>query len=131
MVICLFVGCMCSPCIKKRSPVKTFREPMGNSLVLLQAIRDLFPSWDISAEQALRAWVLSMPSSIRARLDGLSLEELQQLSGAAPPSATVYTQTVRLFMPRSPASSLLASFDTTEPQHSHYNTGDFVDSFAD
>ena len=42
------------------SPVKTFREPMGNSLVLLQAIRDLFPAWDVSAEQALRAWILSM-----------------------------------------------------------------------
>ena len=36
MVICLFVGCMCSPCVRRRSPVKTFREPMGNSLVLLQ-----------------------------------------------------------------------------------------------
>ena len=89
---------MCSPCVKRRSPVKTFREPMGNSLVLLQAIQDLFPSRDISAEQALRAWIVSMPSSIRARLDGLPLEELQQLSGASPPppaSATVYTQTVR------------------------------------
>ena len=125
MVICLFVGCMCSPCVKKRSPVKTFPEPMGNSLVLLQALRDLSPSWDISAEQAFRAWVLSMPSSIRARLDGLSLEELQQLSGASPPppaSSTVYTQTVRLFRPRSPARSLLTSFDTTESQHSVFTT---------
>ena len=97
MVICLFAGCTCSPCVRSRSP-------MGNSLVLLQAIRDLFPVWDVSAEQALRAWILSMPSAIRARLDALSLDELQQLSGASPPppaTATVYTQTVRLFMPRS------------------------------
>ena len=101
MVICLFVGYMCSLCVRRRSPVKTFREPMGNSLVLLQAICDLFPVWDVSAEQTLRAWILSMPSSIRARLDALSLDELQQLSVASPPAtATVYTQTVRFFMPR-------------------------------
>ena len=133
MVICLFVGCMCSPCVRSRTPVKTFRKPMGNSLVLLQAIRDLFPSWDVSAEQALRAWILSMPSSIRARLDVLSLEELQQLSGASPPppaTATVYTQTVRLFMPRSPARSLLTSFDTTEPQHSVFTTTEATSSTA-
>ena len=99
-------------------------EPMGNSLVLLQAIRDLFPVWDASAEQALRAWILSMPSLLRARLDALSLDELQQLSGASPPppaTATVMTQTVRLFMPRSTARSL-TSFDTTEPQNSMFTS---------
>ena len=128
MVICLFVGCMCSPCVRSRSLVKTFREPMGNSLVLLQAIRDLFPVWDVSAEQALRAWILSMPSSIRARLEALSLDELQQLSGASPPPA--YTQTVRLFMPRSPARSLLTSFDTTEPQHNVFTSTEATSSTA-
>ena len=123
MVICLFVGCMCSPCVRSRSS-RTFREPMGNSLVLLQAICDLFPVWDVSAEQALRAWILSMPSLLRARLDALSLDELQQLSGASPPppaTATVMTQTVRLFMPRSTARSL-TSFDTTEPQNSMFTS---------
>ena len=131
MVICLFVGCMCSPCVRSRSLVKTFREPMGNSLVLLQAIRDLFPVWDVSAEQALRAWILSMPSLIQARLDALSLDELQQLSGASPPPpATAYTQTVRLFMPRSPARSLLTSFDTTEPQHSMFTSTEATSSTA-
>ena len=131
MVICLFVGCMCSPCVRSRSLVKTFREPMGNSLVLLQAIRDLFPVWDVSAEQALRAWILSMPCSIRARLDALSLDELQQLSGASPPpaTATVYTQTVRLFMPRSSARSL-TSFDTTEPQNSVFTSTEATSSTA-
>ena len=130
MVICLFVGCMCSPCVRSRSLAKTF--PMGNSLVLLQAIRDLFPVWDVSAEQALRAWILSMPSLIRARLDALSLDELQQLSGASPPppaTATVYTQTVRLFMPRSSARSL-TSFDTTEPQNSMFTSTEATSSTA-
>ena len=129
MVICLFVGCMCSPCVRSRS-LKTFCEPMGNSLVLLQAIRDLFPVWDVSAEQALRAWILRMPSLIRARLDALSLDELQQLSGASPPAtATVYTQTVRLFMPRSSALSL-TSFDTTEPQNSMFTSTEATSSTA-
>ena len=131
MVICLFVGCMCSPCVRSRSS-KTFREPMGNSLVLLQAIRDLFPVWDVSAEQALRAWILSMPSLLRARLDALSLDELQQLSGASPPppaTATVMTQTVRLFMPRSTARSL-TSFDTTEPQNSMFTSTEATTSTA-
>ena len=109
---------------------KTFREPMGNSLVLLQAIRDLFPVWDVSAEQALRAWILSMPSLLRARLDALSLDELQQLSGASPPPpATVMTQTVRLFMPRSTARSL-TSFDTTEPQNSMFTSTEATTSTA-
>ena len=105
---------------------------MGNSLVLLQAIRDLFPVWDVSAEQALRAWILSMPSLLRARLDALSLDELQQLSGASPPSpatATVMTQTVRLFMPRSTARSL-TSFDTTEPQNSMFTSTEATTSTA-
>ena len=131
MVICLFVGCMCSPCVRSRSS-RTFREPMGNSLVLLQAVRDLFPVWDVSAEQALRAWILSMPSLLRARLDALSLEELQQLSGASPPSsatATVMTQTVRLFMPRSTARSM-TSFDTTEPQNSMFTSTEATTSTA-
>ena len=129
MVICLFVGCMCSPCVRSRS-LKTFREPMGNSLVLLQAIRDLFPVWDVSAEQALRAWILSMPPLIRARLDALSLDELQQLSGASPPpTATIYTQTVRLFMPRSTARSL-TSFNTTEPQNSMFTSTEATSSTA-
>ena len=131
MVICLFVGCMCSPCVRSRSS-RTFREPMGNSLVLLQAIRDLFPVWDVSAEQALRAWILSMPSLLRARLDALSLDELQQLSGASPPppaTATVMTQTVRLFMPRSTARSL-TSFDTTEPQNSMFTSTEATTSTA-
>ena len=131
MVICLFVGCMCSPCVRSRSS-RTFREPMGNSLVLLQAVRDLFPVWDVSAEQALRAWILSMPSLLRARLDALSLDELQQLSGASPPppaTATVMTQTVRLFMPRSTARSL-TSFDTTEPQNSMFTSTEATTSTA-
>ena len=131
MVICLFVGCMCSPCVRSRSS-KTFREPMGNSLVLLQAICDLFPVWDVSAEQALRAWILSMPSLLRARLDALSLDELQQLSGVSPPppaTATVMTQTVRLFMPRSTARSL-TSFDTTEPQNSMFTSTEVTTSTA-
>ena len=131
MVICLFVGCMCSPCVRSRSS-RTFREPMGNSLVLLQAVRDLFPVWDVSAEQALRAWILSMPSLLRARLDALSLEELQQLSGASPPppaTATVMTQTVRLFMPRSTARSM-TSFDTTEPQNSMFTSTEATTSTA-
>ena len=131
MVICLFVGCMCSHCVRSRSS-RTFREPMGNSLVLLQAIRDLFPVWDVSAEQALRAWILSMPSLLRARLDALSLDELQQLSGASPPppaTATVMTQTVRLFMPRSTARSL-TSFDTTEPQNSMFTSTEGTTSTA-
>ena len=131
MVSCLFVGCMCSPCVRSRSS-KTFREPMGNSLVLLQAIRDLFPVWDVSAEQALRAWILSMPSFLRARLDALSPDELQQLSGASPPppaTATVMTQTVRLFMPRSTARSL-TSFDTTEPQNSMFTSTEATTSTA-
>ena len=131
MVICLFVGCMCSPCVRSRSS-RTFREPMGNSLVLLQAVRDLFPVWDVSAEQALRAWILSMPSLLRARLDALSLEELQQLSGVSPPppaTATVMTQTVRLFMPRSTARSM-TSFDTTEPQNSMFTSTEATTSTA-
>ena len=122
---------MCSPCVRSRSS-KTFREPMGNSLVLLQAIHDLFPVWDVSAEQALRAWILSMPSLLRARLDALSLDELQQLSGASPPppaTATVMTQTVRLFMPRSTARSL-TSFDTTEPQNSMFTSTEATTSTA-
>ena len=131
MVICLFVGCMCSPCVRSRSS-RTFREPMGNSLVLLQAVRDLFPVWDVSAEQALRAWILSMPSLLRARLDALSLDELQQLSGVSPPppaTATVMTQTVRLFMPRSTARSL-TSFDTTESQNSMFTSTEATTSTA-
>ena len=131
MVICLFVGCMCSPCVRSRS-FKTFCEPMGNSLVLLQAIRDLFPVWDASTEQALRAWILSMPSLLRARLDALSLDELQQLSGASPPppaTATVMTQTVHLFMPRTTARSL-TSFDTTEPQNSMFTSTEATTSTA-
>ena len=131
MVICLFVECMCSPCVRSRSS-RTFREPMGNSLVLLQAVRDLFPVWDVLAEQALRAWILSMPSLLRARLDALSLEELQQLSGASPPppaTATVMTQTVRLFMPRSTARSM-TSFDTTEPQNSMFTSTEATTSTA-
>ena len=119
---------MCSPCVRSRS-FKTFREPMGNSLVLLQAIRDLFPVWDASAEQALRAWILSMPSLLRARFDALSLDELQQLSGASPPPATVMTQTVRLFMPRTTAQSL-TSFDTTEPQNSMFTSTEATSSTA-
>ena len=122
---------MCSPCVRSRSS-RTFREPMGNSLVLLQAIRDLFPVWDVSAEQALRAWILSMPSLLRARLDALSLDELQQLSGASPSppaTATVMTQTVRLFMPRSTARSL-TSFDTTEPQNSMFTSTEATTSTA-
>ena len=116
---------MCSPCVRSRSS-RTFREPMGNSLVLLQAVRDLFPVWDVSAEQALRAWILSMPSLLRARLDALSLDELQQLSGVSPPPpATVMTQTVRLFMPRSTARSL-TSFDTTEPQNSMFTSTEAI-----
>ena len=122
---------MCSPCVRSRSS-RTFREPMGNSLVLLQAVRDLFPVWDVSAEQALRAWILSMPSLLRARLDALSLDELQQLSGASPPppaTATVMTQTVRLFMPRSTARSL-TSFDTMEPQNSMFTSTEATTSTA-
>ena len=122
---------MCSPCVRSRSS-RTFREPMGNSLVLLQAVRDLFPVWDVSAEQALRAWILSMPSLLRARLDALSLDELQQLSGVSPPppaTATVMTQTVRLFMPRSTARSL-TSFDTTESQNSMFTSTEATTSTA-
>ena len=71
MVICLFVGCMCDPCKRKRSPVKIpqFREPIVNSLILCRALRELFPVWSAANGQALRSWILSMPASIRGRLD--------------------------------------------------------------
>ena len=47
------VGCMCAPCVKKHSPVMAFREPLGNSLVLFQALRALFPSWDIAGSSVM------------------------------------------------------------------------------
>ena len=78
MVICFFVGCMCAPCFKRRrAPQKTpqFREPIGNSMILCRAIRELFPSWSLANDQALRSWILSMPASIRGRLDLLPEED--------------------------------------------------------
>ena len=73
MVTCLFVGCMSTSCLKRRSPVKAFKKPLGNSLVLFYELRALFASWDATTEQALRSWTLSMPATIRTRLDDLSL----------------------------------------------------------
>ena len=81
-------------------------------------------SWDVASEQALKSWILSMSATIRTRVDGLSLEELHQLSGSvsSPPTSSVRTQTVRLFMPRAPSRALLTSFDTTAPQPSVFAT---------
>ena len=104
MVICFFVGCMCAPCFKRRrTPQKTpqFREPIGNSMILCRAIRELFPSWSLANDQALRSWILSMPASIRGRLDLLPEEYLRQFCAAPPPLpsvASVRTQTIRLCM---------------------------------
>ena len=84
MVICLFVGCMCEPCKRKRSPAKIpqFRKPIGNSKILCRALRELFPAWSLANGQALRSWVLSMPASIRGRLDLLPEEYLRQFCAA-------------------------------------------------
>ena len=92
MVICFFVGCMCAPCFKrKRAPQKTpqFREPIGNSMILCRAIRELFPSWSLANDQAPRSRILSMPASIRGRLDLLPEEYLQQFCAAPPPLPSV------------------------------------------
>ena len=105
MVICFFVGCMCAPCIKRRrSTQKTpqFREPIGNSMILCRAIRELLPSWSLADGQALRSWILSMPASIRGRLDLLPEEYLRQFCAAPPPLPSVRTQTIRLCMPHAP-----------------------------
>ena len=117
MVICFFVGCMCAPCFKRRrTPQKTpqFREPIGNSMILCHAIRELFPSWSLANDQALRSWILSMPASIRGRLDLLPEEYLRQFCAAPPPLpsvASVRTQTIRLCMPHAPRATLSASTD--------------------
>ena len=117
MVICFFVGCMCAPCVKRRrSPQKMpqFREPIGNSMILCRAIRELFPSWSLADGQALRSWILSMPASIRGRLDLLPEEYLRQFCAAPPPLpsvASVRTQTIRLCMPHAPRATLSASAD--------------------
>ena len=92
MVICFFVGCMCAPCIKRRrSPQKLpqFREPIGNSMILCRALHELFPSWSLADGQALRSWILSMPASIRGRLDLLPEEYLRQFCAAPPPLPSV------------------------------------------
>ena len=80
MVICFFVGCMCEPCKRKRSPAKVpqFREPIGNSMILCRALRELFPVWSAANGQALRSWIISMPASIRGRLHLLPEEHLRQ-----------------------------------------------------
>ena len=115
MVICFFVGCMCAPCIKRRrSPQKLlqFREPIGNSMILCRALRELFPSWSLAVGQALRSWILSMPASIRGRLDLLPEEYLRQFCAAPPPLPSVAfarTQTMRLCMPHAPRATLSAS----------------------
>ena len=53
-------------------------------LLLFHALRALFASWGATSEQALRAWILSMPANIKTRLVDLSFEELQQFSGSVP-----------------------------------------------
>ena len=112
--ICFFVGCMCAPCIKRRrSPQKLpqFREPIGNSMILCRALRELFPSWSLADGQALRSWILSMPASIRGRLALLPEEYLRQFCAAPPPLpsvASARTQTMRLCMPHAPRATLSA-----------------------
>ena len=83
---------MCAPCIKRRrSPQKLpqFREPIGNSIILCRALHELFPSWSLADGQALRSWILSMPASIRGRLDLLPEEYLRQFCTAPPPLPSV------------------------------------------
>ena len=70
-------------------------------MILCRAIRELFPSWSLANDQALRSWILSMPASIRGRLDLLPEEYLRQFCAAPPPLpsvASVRTQTIRLCM---------------------------------
>ena len=70
-------------------------------MILCRAIRELFPSWSLADGQALRSWILSMPASIRGRLDLLPEEYLRQFCAAPPPLpsvASVRTQTIRLCM---------------------------------
>ena len=80
-------------------------------------------SWDVASEQALRSWILSMPATIRTRVDGLSLEELHQLSGSVSslPTSSVRTQTVRLFMPRVSSRALLTSLIVSRPPDEEKN----------
>ena len=83
-------------------------------MILCHAIRELFPSWSLANDQALRSWILSMPASIRGRLDLLPEEYLRQFCAAPPPLpsvASVQTQTLRLCMPHAPRATLSASAD--------------------
>ena len=77
MVICLFVGCLNTSCLKMQSPVKTFKEPLGNSLILFHELLTLFASWNATSEICGYSWILSMPATIRTRLDDLSLSLYQ------------------------------------------------------
>ena len=99
---------------RRRSPQKLpqFREQIANSMILCRALRELFPSWSLTDGQALRSWILSMPASIRGRLDLLPEEYLRQFCAAHPPLpsvASVRTQTIRLCMPHAPRATLSAS----------------------
>ena len=81
-------------------------------MILCRALRELFPSWSLADGQALRSWILSMPASIRGRLDLLPEEYLRQFCAAHPPLpsvASVRTQTIRLRMPHAPRATLSAS----------------------
>ena len=115
MVICFFVGYMCAPCVKqRRSPKKLpqFREPIGNSMILCRTLCELFLSWSLGDGQAFRSWILSMPASIRGRLDLLPEKYFWQFCAALPPLpsvASVPTQTIRLCMPHAPRATLYVS----------------------
>ena len=81
-------------------------------MILCRALRELFPSWSLADGQALRSWILSMPASIRGRLDLLPEEYLRQFCAAPPPLpsvASARTQTMRLCMPHAPRATLSAS----------------------
>ena len=87
---------MLSP--SKRSSAAPAREPLGNSHLLMLAIRAIYGAhWRAAHNNALRAFILSLPAVLRHSLDELPEGQIRQfcrVPGVAPPVSSVRTQTV-------------------------------------
>ena len=105
-----FLGCFCEGCVRgrshsrkmlspsKRSSAAPAREPLGNSHLLMLAIRAIYGAhWRAAHNNALRAFILSLPAVLRHSLDELPEGQIRQfcrVPGVAPPVSSVRTQTV-------------------------------------
>ena len=86
----------------------------------MMALRNMFPAWHPCHNKAPWAYVLSMPASLRHKLDQLPENHLRQfcrIQPLAPPVSSVRTHTVEAayHVPAFPASSPAAILQPVAP----------------